>query len=146
MLVRLRSLDKARPLRAARLIALPMIYAVLVATMLFIAPPTAIGWLWFAGGAMLGAAVGWQRARLMRLHFDPVSGQVLMRQSPAALILLIVVAGLRRLISPPAQPTMGHATMSASALLFTNGLIGFALGMIVAQRVELWRRARALRG
>ena len=146
MLVRLRSLDKARPLRGARLVALPVVCAVLVAAMLVILPPTAIGWSWFAGGALLGAGVGWQRARLMRLHFDPDSGQVMISHSPAALILLIVLAGLRRLIRPPTGLARGHAAVSESALLLTIGLTGFALGMIVAQRAELWRRAKMVRG
>jgi hypothetical protein len=146
MLVRLRGLDKARPLRGARRVALPVVCTVLVAAMLVILPPTAIGWSWFAGGALLGAGVGWQRARLMRLHFDPDSGQVMIRQSPAALILLMVVAGLRRLIRPPAGLATSHAAIAGSALLLTIGLTGFALGMIVTQRAELWRRARMLRG
>jgi hypothetical protein len=95
---------------------------------------------------LLGAGVGWQRARLMRLHFDPDSGQVMISHSPAALILLIVLAGLRRLIRPPTGLATGHAAVSESALLLTIGLTGFALGMIVAQRAELWRRAKMVRG
>jgi hypothetical protein len=144
MLFRLRRMSKARALRGATLLALPVIYAALVAVMLYALPPSATGWLCFAGGAVVGAAVGWQRARLMHLHVDAETGRVMMRQSPAALILLVVVAGLRRLVRPAAVPAPG-AGMPASALLFTDALVGFALGMIVAQRVELWRRARALR-
>jgi hypothetical protein len=69
----------------------------------------------------------------------------MIRQSPAALLLLVGVAGLRQLLRPTGvAPASSHA-MPASALLFTDGLIGFALGMIIAQRIELWRRARMLR-
>jgi hypothetical protein len=127
------------------MVVLPIVYGVLVAVMFAAMPPSATGWLVFAGGVVLGAAVGWQRARLMRLHLDPETDRVMIRQSPAALILLVVVAGLRQLVRPTATAA-GHAAMPASALLFTDGLVGFALGMIVAQRVELWRRAKALRG
>jgi hypothetical protein len=146
MALRMRNLSKARPLRGKPMVILPAIYTVLVAVMLWTLPPTAVGWLCLAAGIVVGAVVGWQRARLMRLHVDPETGRVMIRQSPAALILLIVVAGLRRLLHPATMaPTPGHA-MPASALLFTDALVGFALGMIIAQRVELWRRARALRG
>lgn len=147
MALRMRNLSQARPLRGKAMVILPAIYTGLVAVMLWTLPPTATGWLCLAAGILVGAAVGWQRARLMRLHVDPETGRVMIRQSPAALMLLIVVAGLRRLLYPATAtvtPSPGHA-MPASALLFTDALVGFALGMMVAQRVELWRRARALR-
>jgi hypothetical protein len=146
MLVRMRNLARARPLRGWPMVVLPAIYTALIAVMFAALPPSATGWLCFAGGVVVGAAIGWQRARLMRLHLDPDTRQVMIRQSPAGLILLVVVAGLRRLVHPTGgTPGPGHPAMPASALLFTDALVGFALGMIVAQRVELWRRSRALR-
>ena len=146
MLWRFRSLNRARPLRPRRMLLVPLVYSALVAALLVTLPPDRVGWIWFAGGLVAGAAVGWQRARLMRLHLDPDSGAVMMRQSPAALILLVCIAALRRVFVPSGGgvDAGGGEALPAAALHLTDGLIGFALGMIVAQRIELWRRARAL--
>lgn len=141
MLLRLRNLNRARPLRKRALLVLPIVYVLIVAATLWLRPPSALGWLCGAGGVVLGALAGWQRARLMRLHVDGATGAVMMRQSPAALILLVVIVGLRRLFVPTEAVDLG-APMPAEALLATDALLGFALGMIVAQRLELWRRAR----
>ena len=147
MIWRFRNLSRARPLRTGRMLILPLIYGALVALMLVFIPPSATGWLCIAGGVVVGAATGWQRARLMRLHRDPETGKVMVRQSPAGLILLVCVVGLRRLIAP-GQPGVapGAHGLPPGAMLFTDALIGFAFGMIVFQRIELHRRAKQLMG
>lgn len=155
MLWRLRTMDKARPLRLRTLWILPAVFVVLVGAVLASMPPGPWGVAAIVLGATVGAGVGWQRARLMRLHVERASEreggrvQVMMRQSPAALLLLMAIAGLRTLFRAATEPAQisGHALaghLPATALLFTDALLGFALGMIVALRAELWRRARAL--
>lgn len=151
MLWRLRTMDKARPLRLRTLWVLPMVFVVLVGFVLTSMPPSPWGVAAIVLGVLLGAGVGWQRARWMRLHVerDERGTRVMVRQSRAALLLLMGIAGLRTLFRTASGASQmsgavqaGHLPMAA--LLFTDALLGFALGMIVAQRIELWRRARAL--
>lgn len=150
MFWRLRTLDKARPLRLHTLWLLPVLFVVLVGVVLFGMPPGPVGIACIVLGIAVGAGVGWQRARLMRLHVEGEGdrARVMVRQSPAALLLLMALAGVRALFRSATGAAQmsgaGGAHLSAGALALTDGLLGFALGMIVAHRVELWRRARAL--
>jgi O-antigen/teichoic acid export membrane protein len=151
MLWRLRTMDKARPLRLRTLWVLPLVFVVLVGFVLAKMPPSPWGVVVIAVGVLVGAGVGWQRARWMRLHLEREGGatRVMVRQSPAALLLLMGIAGLRTLFRSATGASAMSGTVHAgqlpvAALLFTDALLGFALGMIVAQRIELWRRARQL--
>ena len=141
--LRWRNLNKPRKLKVGRLWIAPVVIAAMATFVLVTMPPSAMGWLAFGIGIPVGAAVGWQRARLMHLERDPVSGELMMRQTPAALLLLLGVAGVRRVIgggSPGASAAGGK--LAPTALLFTDGLLGFALGMVIAQRLTLYLRAR----
>jgi len=148
MFWRLRTMDKARPVRLGTLWVLPAMFVVLVGFVLASMPPSPLGIAVIVLGVAVGAAVGWQRARWMRLHVEGEAGRkrVMVHQSPAALLLLMAIAGLRTLFRTATGGVQanGAAHLSVAALLLTDVLLGFALGMIVAQRFELWRRARAL--
>ena len=123
----------------------PVLYSALVGFMLWAMPPSIAGWEVFAGGAIVGGIIGWQRARLMHLHIDETSGAIMLRQSPAGLAVIVGIFLLRRLFLPSqAGGQVAGGTHPALPLL-TDGLLGFALGMILGYRIELWRRARHLR-
>jgi hypothetical protein len=146
--LRWRGLSKARPLRVRRMVIAPVIYGLLVGFMLYALPPSGMGWLLFASGAVIGGVAGWQRARLMKLHSDAETGLVMIRQSPAGLVVLVGIILVRRVIMPPTQMQpqagAGLAALPVKAMLATDATLGFALGMIVGYRIELWRRAREL--
>lgn len=156
MMWRLRTMDRARPLRLRTLWVMPVVIVLLVVGVLASMPPATGGVASVVAGAALGAMVGWQRARWTRLHIERENGRVrvMVRQSPAALLLLMAIAGVRTLFRTAAGGSgmagsgmagtapAGH--LPVGALLVTDALLGFALGMIVAHRIELWRRARAL--
>jgi len=151
MFWRMRTMDKARPLRLRTMWLMPVLFVALVGIVLFGMPPKALGVGALVLGVAIGAAVGWQRARLMRLHIEGegAEARVMVRQSRAALVLLMALAGLRTLFrsatgAAQVSGAAGSAHLSAGALAMTDGLLGFALGMIVAHRVGLWRRAKAL--
>lgn len=142
---RWKSMSVARPLRTAQMWIVPVLYSALVGFMLWAMPPSIGGWEVFGGGVIFGGIVGWQRARLMHLHVDEASGAIMLRQSPAGLAVIVGIFLLRR-VFVPSQGSAPVAQGAHPALpLLTDALLGFALGMIVAYRVELWRRARALR-
>lgn len=120
---------------------MPLLYAGIVATVLITMPPLPLGWGLILVAIVGGGGFGWQRARLMRLEWDGDSRQVTTRQSPAALLLLLGIVGLRRLLIPSAS---AGAPPSADALMLTDALLGFALGMITSQRLAIWRAAQRL--
>lgn len=145
MLWRFRSIHKARPLRVGTLWILPSFIVLAVGAALAGLRPGLTGWALVALGLLIGSALGFQRARMMRLHVEGEGrdARVMMRQSPAALILILAIFGLRRLLIPAVESGAGgHG--SAGALLVTDAMLGFALGVICVQRIVLWRRASAI--
>lgn len=142
---RLRSLDRARPLRIATLWVLPALVTALVGIGLAGMATGTRGWLAVIAGSLVGAAIGAQRARMTGLHLEGEgdAARVMMRTSPAAIILVLGVFGVRRLLMPGYHPTMGTHPGSP-AVVVTDALLGLAVGMICTQRALLWRRARSL--
>ncbi len=138
---RFRGLKNARAVNPPRMWIAPAIVTVAIGFALVAMPPAPLGWAAFVSGVVLGALVGWQRARMVHLERDPATGKVMVRQTPAGLILLIGIVAARRLIAPSGART-GGAAMTGTALIVTDGFMGFALGMMLANRFELWRRAR----
>jgi uncharacterized membrane protein YccC len=145
--LRFRNLSKPRPLRPARMWIAPLILLCVFGAMLTAMPPSLMGWGAIALGLLIGAAVGWKRGHLMHLEHDPATGGLTMRQSPAALLFILAVLVGRRILmaglgADPAAMQDGHP--DAMAMTLTDGLLGFAAGMVIALRVTLLSRARAL--
>lgn len=145
--LRFRNLKKAVPFRPGQLWIAPLLLGAVFALLVISMPPEPSGWLVITGGMMIGALVGWKRGHLMHLERDSASGSILMRQSPAALLFILAIIFARRALSAglgiaPGADASGH--MSNPAVLLTDGLLGFALGMVVVMRWTLWQRAKAL--
>lgn len=139
---RWKAMGVARPLRTGRMWIAPVLYALLVALMLWAMPPAPAGWALFFGGVLIGGAVGWQRARLLHLHVE--EGTVMVRQSPAGLAVILGIFVLRRVFLPAQRGgTAPHGAHPALPLA-TDALLGFALGSVIGYRLELWRRAKQL--
>lgn len=120
----------------ARLWFAPLAYAVMIALMLWIHPPPALGWLLFAGGLGLGMVLGNWRGRLFELRLDQESGRLLKRRTPAAILLLGGIVALRFLAAGVLAP--------GALMLFTDALLGLIFGLLVATRIEIRRRGRRL--
>ncbi len=143
--LRFRNLHKPKPFHPGRLWIMPVFVILAVGAALFGMNPSPMGWLVLAIGAAVGGFVGWKRGQLMHLDRDPETGGLLIRQSPAALILLIGIFAAKRLFSYGAGGEPGAAGhLTPHALLATDGLLGFALGMILLSRWTLWQRAQAV--
>ncbi|MFM5930571.1 MAG: DUF1453 domain-containing protein [Novosphingobium sp.] len=145
MIRRWRNINRPVPLRTGRLWILPAVMTVLIGFMLYALPPTQTGWAVFFGGLVVGLAVGWQRARMMVFHVDEDTGEVMMRQTPLALLFVIALVFGRRAMVPGRGAQEAGATAPTSLPLVTDALLGFALGMILGMRIEMWRRAKMLR-
>jgi membrane protein CcdC involved in cytochrome C biogenesis len=139
MALRLRRAGQMRPLKLGSLWVVPVLYLAVAAIMFAQLPPT--GWVAIACGValLIGAAVGWQRGKMMHIHVDPETHALNQKASPAAMLFLVALIVVRML----ARGMMG-AEGGVSPAMLTDPLIAFALGMFTLQRVEMYLRARRL--
>lgn len=139
MALRMRGMNRMRPLKLGSLWIVPVLYFVVAAAMFVQLPPT--GWVAIECIAALaiGAAVGWQRGRMMHIHVDPETHALNQKASPAAMLFLVALIVVRM----AARGIVGQEGAVSPAML-TDPLIAFALGMFTLQRVEMYLRARRL--
>jgi hypothetical protein len=136
--LRMRRMGQMRPLKLESLWVVPALYLVVAAIIFYQQPPT--GWVAIATaiGLLIGAAVGWQRGKMMQIHVDPETHALNQKASPAAMIFLIALIAVRML----GRGVLGSEGVSPAML--TDPLIGFALGMFSVQRIEMYLRAKRL--
>ena len=139
MAMRLRRAGQMRPLKLGSLWVVPVLYLAVAAIMFAQLPPT--GWVAIASAAalLIGAAVGWQRGKMMHIHVDPETHALNQKASPAAMLFLVALIVVRML----ARGIIG-AEGAVSPAMLTDPLIAFALGMFTLQRVEMYVRAKRL--
>lgn len=137
--LRLRSAGKIRPLKLERLWIVPALYFAAAVMMFVQLPPR--GWVALASaiGLAIGAAVGWQRGKMMHIHVDPETHALNQKASPAAMAFLIVLI----LVRAGARSLLGARSHVSPAML-TDPLIAFALGMFSLTRLEMYLRAKRL--
>lgn len=141
--LRLRSMSQERPLKRGTLWIVPVVYLLLVGSMIFSLPPTPAGWALLAAGIVAGLALGWQRGKLIRIERSPQTGELRQKASPLAMLLLLALVVLKL----GARTVFGDAAATqpgSSAMLLTDTFIGFALGLLSATRLELYLRARRI--
>lgn len=139
MSLRLRRMGRMRPLKLGSLWVIPAIYLVVAALMFALRPPTLMVSLASLIGLALGAALGWQRGKMMHIHVDPETHALNQKASPTAVIFLMLLV----LIKMGARGLAGGADGANSAMI-TDPLIAFALGMLSLTRLEMYIRARRL--
>lgn len=137
--LRMRRAGKMRPLKLGGLWVVPALYLAVAAMMFAQFPPT--GWVWIAcaAGLLIGAAVGWQRGRMMHISVDPDTHALNQKASPAAMLFLVGLIVVRM-----AARGLLDANGDVSPAMLTDPLIAFALGMFTVQRVEMYLRAKRL--
>ena len=95
---------------------------------------------------VLGALAGWYRGRLTHISVDPVSHDLTSKASPWGVVLIAVLfigrMAMRVYFEQGDGATHGHLSDTAAAA--ADGLLVFSLGLICAQRLELWIRAQRL--
>jgi hypothetical protein len=135
---RARNLSKVRPLKIERLWIVPAIFLVVSAAMLVEYPPSPLGWGACLLGLGLGAALGWQRGRMMQISVDPETHSLSQKGSVAAILFLLAIVAVRAAARAEAQAF--HLDVG----LVTDVLIVFALGLFGVQRLEMYLRATRL--
>ena len=141
--LRVRTMNKERPLKVGGLWVVPVIYLLIVGSMLIALPPPPLGWALVALGIVAGAVLGWHRGKLIRIERDAATGELRQRASPLAMLLLLAIIvlklGARAIFGDTAA-----AHPDSGALLLTDAFLGFALGLLSATRLELYLRARRI--
>jgi hypothetical protein len=144
--LRLRSMSKPQPLSSARMWIVPAMLVLLGVLMLVAKPLTPAGWAASIAALAIGAALGWRRGKLIRIWWDEAQGGPMQQASPAAMVVLLLVIAARYLVRAYFGVSAGGnpAAMDSTALMATDALLTFAIGLVVATRAELFLRMRSL--
>jgi hypothetical protein len=92
---------------------------------------------------LLGIAAGWMRGSLMKIDVHPETYDITSRASPAGMLFILAVLGVRIFIRSSATPA---TVAGVSAAVIADALILFAAAMMITQSVEMFFRARRLLG
>jgi membrane protein CcdC involved in cytochrome C biogenesis len=139
MALRMRGMSKMRPLKLETLWVVPAVYLAVAALMFWSLPPTGSVAIACVVALLIGAAVGWQRGKMMQIHVDPETHALNQKASPAAMFFLVALIVVRS----GARTVLGQSSAVSPAML-TDPLIAFALGMFSLTRLEMYLRAKRL--
>lgn len=142
MALRWRRMRQVRPLKIEQLWIVPAIFAVAAATTFAVTPPHGLAWLFCLFALVLGAALGWQRGRMMLLAVDPATHRLNQTGSPAAMLFLIALVVVRTVARSAA--TMRGGVLGLDPIAVTDMMMALALGLFAAQRMEMYLRGRRL--
>ena len=140
MALRWRRMSKPQPLKLERLWIFPAVYLVITVTMFALHPPSLYGWLFALAALGMGAALGWQRGKLMAITVDPETHALNQRGSPAAMLLLVFIV-LGRVGAKQLAESGG---LHIDPLAVADVLIAFALGLFATTRIEMYLRAKRM--
>lgn len=143
LLLRIRRMNTMRRLRLDTLWILPAIYTAVAGVMYVWLPPQGLGWIACVVALAIGLALGWQRGRLMQIAVDPETHQLNHRASPAAMLFIVGLIGIRTALRE-AMAHGGAMMLHLNAATVVDALLALGWGVIVAQRVEMYLRARRL--
>ena len=145
VLVVRRSLRERRVRLEALWIA-PLIFgAITVFTLWHSPPPSTIWTLGLAAAFAVGCGAGWLRGKTTTVSIDPETHLLSSRATPVAVILftLLFLARTSLRMAIMQQPGAPGAAQPLAPLI-TDAFLVFALGMVVAQRIEIGLRCRQL--
>ncbi len=141
MAIRWKRMSRVRPLKLERLWILPAIYAVLIGFTFSRFPPQGWGWLFCLIALLLGAGLGWQRGRMMRITLEPKTHTLGQTSSPAALLFIVLLSVVRN----GAEEAMRYAgPVGLDPMAITDILMALALGLFTAQRLEMYLRGKRM--
>lgn len=140
MALRWRRMSRPQPLKLERLWVFPAVYLAVTVAMFAVHPPSLIGWAFALVALAAGAALGWQRGKLMKITVDPDTHALNQRGSPAAMLLLVFIV----LARTGARQLAASGGLHIDPLAVTDVLIAFALGLFATTRLEMYLRGKAL--
>lgn len=98
-------------------------------------------WLTLLAGLVLGAVAGWWRGSTLTIR-KAQDGSLSAQASPLGLILIVMLLAGRQALRPLLE---SHAAdWHLNALALTDAFLLFAAALVVAQRIEMFIRARPI--
>jgi membrane protein CcdC involved in cytochrome C biogenesis len=138
MFFRLRNVNRERPLRLSQLWIVPGIYAVIAGFFFWNFPPKGMGAIYCLIALAVGAALGWQRGRMMHISVDPETQTLRQKASLASMFFLLGLIALRTVARVEGQ------AWHFDVMMLTDILLALAFGLLAMQRVEMYFRAKRL--
>ncbi|MBN8808545.1 MAG: DUF1453 family protein [Sphingomonas sp.] len=136
--LRARSMMRVRPLRLNQMWIVPAIYLAIVVANFVAQPPSAQGWIVAAVALAIGAAIGWQRGRMMQIHVDPDTHALSQKGSPLAILFLLAIILVKSFAQNEGR------SLGFDVMLVTDGALALALGTFTMTRVEMYLRAKRM--
>jgi membrane protein CcdC involved in cytochrome C biogenesis len=140
--LRMRRMGKERPLKIEQMWIIPALYLGVAGFMFWRFPPAGLMWVAVLVALGVGAALGWQRGRMMHITVNPQTHEISQKASPAAMLFIVVLIFLR--MGAREAAAMGGPGFHIDLASVTDVLIAFALGLLATQRIEMYLRARRL--
>lgn len=142
--LRMRSMARARPLNAKAMWVLPLLIVAVALLTLFAHPPSVAGWGICGVALAAGCAIGWYRGKMIHIWRDGETGQLMQKASPWAMLLLIGIVAARYMMRSYFGANPGAGPMTGQAVLVTDALLLFAVGLLAATRVEMTIRMKRI--
>lgn len=134
---------RARSLKIETLWIMPVVIMALIGLSLSQQkPPSMTGIIVDVLALVIGAGLGWWRGRLTHITIDPQTHALTSKASPVGLVLVAGIFAVRFLVRDYATAHAGALHTSVAEI--TDAFLMLAAGLMVAQRLEIWTRARKL--
>lgn len=140
--IRMGRAARTRPLKLEQLWIVPAIFSVIAVVAMVQAPPSVHDLPWLLGAAAIGAVIGWYRGKMMRITVDPQTHALNQSASPAALLILVGILGLRYAVRYALAEEASSWGVSVNVLADAPLLL--AVAMFIVARVEMYIRAQRL--
>ena len=132
--------SRARNLKIEQLWIMPVVILALIGLALSQqGVPSAVGIVVDVVALALGAALGWWRGRFTNITIAPETHALTSKASPVGLILIAGVFAIRYFVRGYATAHAGE--LHASVAEITDAFLVLAVGLVCAQRLEIWLRA-----
>lgn len=135
--------SRARTLRVERLWISPLIVVGMSALAISQSPPPGpVGLTVDVAALVLGVGLGWWRGRASTFTVDPATHAVTSKVSPLGMLLILAIVAARYVLR---SALAGEASaLHVSAAEFTDSFLLLAIGVVCAQRIEWYIRARRM--
>ena len=135
--------SQARNLRVERLWISPVIVMAMIGLAISQTPPaSALGIALDIVAIAIGAGMGWWRGRFTNITVNPDTHALTSKASPVGMILILAIFALRYALRTYASESA--SLLHASVNDISDAVLLLAVGLVCAQRLEMWLRARRL--
>ncbi|HEX3889023.1 MAG TPA: hypothetical protein VHW05_16135 [Phenylobacterium sp.] len=94
------------------------------------------------GAFVVGALLGWWRARFTHITIDPATHQLTSRASPIGMLVVLALFALRYVLRVYAVQNAGSIGLPVNVV--ADGALVISVGLVCAQRLEIALRATRL--